>query len=339
MRGDANYVGTVMKNSWQGIPIWSILAIATGAGTGLAAPDRVVDTLEAPPLVPEEGPCPAGTEAIPLRTTADLSTNEVSKEISAPTIPLGVGRIRSNWNTAWAVPGGEHFQTFAIEFLPETTGSFKVVAKFRYADATADEVYDPGAQDFVAEEPIYIRSQPRTVLQPYQINLRVGSLKSGGYLYRAAAYGCRSRSASIDVTGPQPTCIPLAVVGGYDGQTAVSKKVTPPTVPGPFGIRFARSNWHTDWLVPSENRFERFVATIAPEAGETGSFDIRLALKYSDATADELYDRRDYDIGTNGPLEVAAVPRAGQQPYQVNLFVGGIEHIGNRYSATLQGCY
>lgn len=326
--------------NWQRVVRWAALGVAIGNGA-LAAPIEERPTLEVPAAIPVAGPCPAGMEAIPLPTVADATATEVSKEISAPTIPLGVARIRSNWQTEWAVPGGESFPAFAITFAPETTGKFKAIARLKYGDDTEDEIHAPGAQEFVAGQPLYIRSQPRPTLQPYQVSLRVGSLNSGGYFYRAEAFGCRSQGEAIAVAAPvlPQACVPLAVVGGRDGQTTVRKKVNQPTIPGPFGIRFARSNWNTDWLVPPSQRFERFVATIAPEAGETGSFDIRLFLKYSDETADELYGRRDYDIGTNGPLEVAAVPRQHQQPYQVNLYVGGLEHIGNRYSATLQGCY
>lgn len=325
-----------MQKALQRATAWGVVAaVGSFVGPGPRSVSQASPRSAAPIL--GESLCPAGTEAIPLGAVGEEG-NEVAKEISAPSIPLGVATIRSNWNTDWAVPGGEYFEEFVVALIPETTGRFKLETSLRYGDGTEDEVFEPEPQELVANEPLYIRTHPRTTLQPYQVNLRVGGVRSGGYLYRAATFGCRSLAVPVVATLPQ-TCVPLTVVGGRTGQTQINKKVTGPTLPGPFGLRFTRSNWNTDWLVPSPERFERFIATITPEDGKAESFNVRLHLKYSDETSDELFNTKHYDIGAGQSLEIAAIPRPGRQPYQVNLYVGGLSHTGDRYSATVRGCY
>ena len=328
-----------MNGALQRLLTWGVLGAAASASLAIVPESRTsaqASTRSAAPIL-GGSICPAGTEAVPLGAI-DAAGNEVAKEVSAPSVPLGVRTIRSNWNTDWAIPGGEYFEEFVVALVPETNGRFKVEVNLRYGDGTEDEVYEPEPQELIAEEPIYFRTHPRTTLQPYQVNLRVGSLKSGGFLYRAATFGCRSLAVPVVAAAPQ-TCVPLTVVGGNRGQTRVEKKVNQPTLPGPFGIRFTRNNWNTDWLVPSPERFERFIATIVPEGEGSESFNIRMYLKYSDETVDELFNAKKYDIGPEHPLEITAAPRRGQQPYQVNLYVGGLINVGDRYSATVQGCY
>nr|WP_041237806.1 hypothetical protein [Gloeothece citriformis] len=135
------------------------------------------------------------------------------------------------------------------------------------------------------------------------------------------------------------TCIPLTVVRGQ-GST-VTKTVSPPTIPagplGALGVDITRNNWNTDWAVPSEENFKSFVATISSDKG--GSFDIKMYLKYSDQTTGEFYNTDGVQINPTQPLTIEATPRPDDEPYQVNLFIGGLNHIGNGYTASVVGCY
>jgi hypothetical protein len=145
-------------------------------------------------------------------------------------------------------------------------------------------------------------------------------------------------SLSIALNSPArsaDTCTPISLVGGQGSE--VTKTVSPPTVPGPLGIKITRNNWNTDWAVPGGRRFRRFVATVSSPDG--GSFDIRLFLKYSDQTADELFNTDSLRIEPGKPLTIEAMVREQDQPYQVNLFANGINHIGNTYTASVVGCY
>jgi hypothetical protein len=132
------------------------------------------------------------------------------------------------------------------------------------------------------------------------------------------------------------TCTPLPLVGGQGSE--VSKTVSQPTIPGPLpGVNLTHNNWNTDWVVPTTRKFKNFVATIT--ADNSGAFDIKMYLKYSDDTADEFFNTQGVQIPSERPLRITATPRPEEQPYQVNLFVGGLNRIGNSYKASVVGCF
>lgn len=133
------------------------------------------------------------------------------------------------------------------------------------------------------------------------------------------------------------SCIPIPLVGGQGN--SVTKTVSQPTIRSPIGgITIARSNWNTDWAVPGENNnFRRYIVTIDSKHG--GPFDIKVYLKYSDQTADEFFNQQGVKIPPDKPLRVEATPRPGEQPYQVNVYVGSIEDIDKTYTVSAVGCY
>ncbi|NET33202.1 MAG: hypothetical protein F6K19_14480 [Cyanothece sp. SIO1E1] len=153
-------------------------------------------------------------------------------------------------------------------------------------------------------------------------------------LYRAIAFGISVALLGVNLPARSETCYDLPLVGGEGSE--VAKSVSPPGIPGPFGIRAFRDNWNTDWVVISGKKFKRFVATLASEGG--GSFDINLFLKYSDETNDEFYDENDHRLEAGESLAIEATPRINRQPYQVNLRVGGLDNIGNSYTASVVAC-
>ncbi|MBL1209744.1 hypothetical protein [Geminocystis sp. GBBB08] len=131
------------------------------------------------------------------------------------------------------------------------------------------------------------------------------------------------------------TCTPILVVGG-EGST-VTKTVSEPTIPTLFGVDITRNNWNTDWAVPTEdNTFRRYLVEVSSNDG--GPFDLKMYLKYSDQTADLFFNKEGLNISKDKPLKIESSPRPEAQPYQVNLFVGGIESLGKTYTATVMGC-
>jgi hypothetical protein len=131
------------------------------------------------------------------------------------------------------------------------------------------------------------------------------------------------------------TCVPISLVGGQGNQ--VTKTVSQPTVPSVFGVDITRNNWNTDWAVSSDRPFKKFVATISSPNG--GSFDIQMYLKYSDQTTGQFFNQQDVRIDPGKPLTITATPEPNDEPYQVNLFIGGVNHFGKTYTATVVGCY
>ncbi|MBE9202921.1 hypothetical protein IQ218_04965 [Synechocystis salina LEGE 06099] len=134
------------------------------------------------------------------------------------------------------------------------------------------------------------------------------------------------------------TCVPIPLVGGQ-GNT-VTKTVAVPTIPagplGMLGVNITRNNWNTDWAVPGGTVFKKFVMTVT--SAESNPFDIRMFLKYSDQTAAELFNQQGFVFKPNTPLEIVGNATPEDQPYQVNLFVNGLDSLGKTYTATLVGC-
>jgi hypothetical protein len=130
------------------------------------------------------------------------------------------------------------------------------------------------------------------------------------------------------------TCTALQAVGGEPGQTVVEKTVTAPSIP----IRIAslkRDNWNTDFAVPSNVKYRRYVATLNPQTD--GTYSIRMYLKYSNGTADETYNQKP-NLAAGKSLVMSGKPRAKEQPYQVNIFVGDIESVAKSYKISVKAC-
>jgi hypothetical protein len=68
------------------------------------------------------------------------------------------------------------------------------------------------------------------------------------------------------------------------------------------------------------------------------SFDIRLFLKYSDQTNEEFFNTNGVRIEQGKPLTIEARVREGDQPFLINLFANGIQHLGNTYTASTVAC-
>jgi hypothetical protein len=139
---------------------------------------------------------------------------------------------------------------------------------------------------------------------------------------------------TLDSPSRAESCTLLPLVGGQGSE--VTKTVTTPTIPGPFGLQITRNNWNTDWAVPGNQQFSRFIVTMASAQG--GQFNIRMYLKYSDQTAGEFYNTEGVPLKPGQPLTIEATSRSGDDPYQVNLFVGGLSSIGKTYTASVMGC-
>jgi hypothetical protein len=153
-------------------------------------------------------------------------------------------------------------------------------------------------------------------------------------LYRLSVLSIVTLLTCFALPSNAETCKPLNLVGGEGSE--VSKTVSQPTIPGPFGINVTSNNWNTDWSVPGGQKFQSFKIKIVSESG--GSFGISMYLKYSDQTSDQFFDQESIRLEPNTPLIIEATPRKNDQPFQINLFVGGLNHLGNSYRASALGC-
>lgn len=123
------------------------------------------------------------------------------------------------------------------------------------------------------------------------------------------------------------TCVPFPVVGGKDFE--VEKEVSF------VGTGIVRSNWNTDFRVPSDPPFKRYVATILPE--DRGEYQVRITLKYGDKTTETVYDNV-IELPQNQLVMFNLTPRLERIPEQVNLVIGGVNAIGKNYTVSVVGC-
>jgi hypothetical protein len=133
-------------------------------------------------------------------------------------------------------------------------------------------------------------------------------------------------------------CEPLPVVGGEGNE--ITKEVSPPSfsasVPGPVSPRI-RSNWRTDWFVPTGRTYTSYVVIFMPRANR--NFDVSMSLRYPDDGNQRFFRRRRVDFRANEPITVEATPdRVDLAPFQVNTNVGGVQAVGARYTMAVAGC-
>ena len=140
---------------------------------------------------------------------------------------------------------------------------------------------------------------------------------------------------TLNVVAQTPkNCTPLSLVGGKGSE--IDKTITTPSIPGPCGIKLASDNWNTDWSISNPQMFRSYLARIVSDEG--GNFTIKIYLKYGDNSADPFYERNEVELEPKKPLEVKMINRRQEQPYQVNIFVGGVKSLGSQYKATVFGC-
>jgi hypothetical protein len=156
------------------------------------------------------------------------------------------------------------------------------------------------------------------------------------HYYTAIISTCVIMIGAIPTVKAADRCVPIPLVGG-EGNT-VTKRVSGPTIPGPIpGVDLTRNNRNTDWSVRGgSKRYRYFVVTI--NSNDEGPFDIRFFLKYSDQTTGEFFNNQRTIIQPKQPLVVRADVRPNDKPYQVNLFVNGVQGIGKTYTASVVGC-
>ena len=141
--------------------------------------------------------------------------------------------------------------------------------------------------------------------------------------------GLATLTAPMTAPTMAQSCTPLEVVGGEG--TDVTKIVSPI---GTF--IFINTNWDTDFAVPGNSSYTSFVVTMLPEEGEV--YDIDVYYKYSDGTADQVYSAAGAVLTEGEVLRIAEPDRVNDNPFQVNVRVGGTAAEGNRYTISVQGC-
>lgn len=139
--------------------------------------------------------------------------------------------------------------------------------------------------------------------------------------------GVISATVLTSIPAQAQTCAALPAVDAKG--TQIQKSVSPP------GTGVTRDNWNTDFAVPKNRSFRRYIARIVPENG--GEYRVLMALKYSNDTSSTVFDRT-VQLPEQRAYNIQGVARANSTPYQVNVAVGGVRAVGNTYTVSAFGC-
>jgi FecR protein len=123
------------------------------------------------------------------------------------------------------------------------------------------------------------------------------------------------------------TCTTLPVLGiKTEKETVVQKTVEWSPISG--------GNRDTDFIIPSDQSFQRFWVKIVSQKLERG--DIRVYLKYKDDTPGQFFAQQSVEQADT--KYTLAIPRSGNYPYQVNVRIGDLTLIGKSYILSVDGC-
>jgi hypothetical protein len=137
-----------------------------------------------------------------------------------------------------------------------------------------------------------------------------------------------SLSLSTNLPAEAQSCRALPVVGGEGA--SVEKTVSPPGASVIY-----RNNWNTDFAVEPTVNYNRYVSNVRARDG--GEYTIRMNLKYSDNTSEEVYSRT-VALKEGETLSIAGTPSRNDIPYQVNVYVGELNAVGNTYRVSTVAC-
>jgi hypothetical protein len=116
-----------------------------------------------------------------------LGTNgtQIQKKVSLPGTPTS----RSNWNTDFLAAGNQPFRSYIATIQPMNQGQYHVQMHLKYANGTADKVFDQSVKLPQTKE-FRIAGSPRLNESPYQVNLSVGGIRAVGNTYKVSVFGC-----------------------------------------------------------------------------------------------------------------------------------------------------
>ena len=120
-----------------------------------------------------------------LKVVEGKGTYSIQKKVSAASTPVSP----SNWNTDFAVPGGQYFSRYQATIRAKNGGNYNIQMNLKYANGTSDKVFDKKVT-LKDNEVLNLSGAPRANTEPYQINVVVGGLPVTGNSYTVSTSGC-----------------------------------------------------------------------------------------------------------------------------------------------------
>lgn len=124
-------------------------------------------------------------------------------------------------------------------------------------------------------------------------------------------------------------CTALKVVGS--GLTVVKKSVESPAT------LVTGNNWNSDFAVPDNVKFRSYVARVKTDLN--GQYDLKLILKYNNGTSKTAFEQPARAMGAKDTFIMRGYPKSrNNQPYQINVLVGGTAAFGKGVTITVAAC-
>lgn len=130
-------------------------------------------------------PSQSQPKCTPLAVIGGTGTS-VSKSVSGGVI------TGNNYNTDFAVPSGSNFKSFIATIRSDSTrrADMPVEMFLKYSDGTDGRVFQ-GNVPLEPNQAKQISGTPRVGQQPFQVNLKVGSVGTTGFSYTLYVVGCK----------------------------------------------------------------------------------------------------------------------------------------------------
>jgi hypothetical protein len=150
---------------------------------GLIIPVTVLSSITI--LIGNVKPSQAKPECTPLAVVGGTGTS-VTKKISGGVI------MGDDYNTDFAVPDDSAYTTFVATIKSDSTekADLPVEMFLKYSDDTSGKVFE-GNVALEPSESKEISGQPRVDQQPYQVNVKIGSIGTSGFGYTLSVVGCK----------------------------------------------------------------------------------------------------------------------------------------------------
>ena len=125
------------------------------------------------------------SSCVPLHVVGGKGT-DVKKSVSLPSFLV----YRNNWNTDFTVPQGTSFRNFTATIVPRDSGAYDVAVYLKYSNKTSDQLYKQTFVQLNKNQPLKVSGSPRNNTQTYQVNIKIGGVRSLLYSYTASVVGC-----------------------------------------------------------------------------------------------------------------------------------------------------
>ncbi|UFP92751.1 hypothetical protein [Gloeobacter morelensis] len=121
-----------------------------------------------------------------------VGSTEAGTSVKKSISPAALGVSASNWNTDFAVPGTEKFESYRVTITADSDGQYDVVSYLKYPNDKAQNIYEKKGISLGQGKTLEFSGKPQSkTIVPYQVNVEFGGALSIGKSYTVSAFGCK----------------------------------------------------------------------------------------------------------------------------------------------------